>query len=194
MFYEKQNEEGILPQIDIHFNFSLFLFLVILPSAVFAVLSVIFALMKLKRPVMKLLKEVPDIKTKKFSEKDNKSQKELPFLTELKKATLKSKKTLVFLITFAAFCFSSMMQMSFSMKDLSSEMMGAMIFLIGVVLSFTTLFLGISSAGTGKMPGYEFDVKAFIICLIAFALLFEIMMSYCGGRIRKASVKSVMEE
>lgn len=256
MFYEKQNEEGILPQIDIHYNFSLFLFLVILPSAVFAVLSVIFALMKLKRPVMKLLKEVPDIKTKKFSEKDNKSQKELPFLTELKKATLKSKKTLVFLIAFAAFCFSSMMQMSFSMKDLSSEMMGAMIFLIGVVLSFTTLFLGISSAinangktiamlkvegystkqcggaifggyrpvayigfalgtiyqyallkimveivfidfaeaGTGKALEYEFDVVAFIICLIVFAALFEIMMNYCGYKIRKTSVKSIMIE
>lgn len=255
MFYEKQNEEGILPTIDIHVNFPLLLLLVILPSLVFAALSVIFALIKLKRPVMKLLKEVPDIKIKKFTEKDNKSQKEIPFLSELKKATLKSKKTLVFLIAFAAFCFSSMMQMSFSMDELASEMFGIMIFLIGIVLSFTTLFLGISTvisangktiamlkvegystkqcsgaifggyrpvaymgfalgtvyqyallkimvevvfadfaeSGMGTVLEFEFDFKAFVICLIAFALLFELLMSYCGGRIRKMPLKSVME-
>ncbi len=33
---------------------------------------------------------------------------------------------MVFFIVFASFCFSSMLQMSASMKDLSSEMMGAM--------------------------------------------------------------------
>lgn len=254
MFYERQNEKDILPQIDIHFNFLLLLLLVILPSLVFAALSVIFALMKLKRPVMKLLKEVPDIKIKKFTEKDNKSQKEFPFLTELKKATLKSKKTLVFLIAFSSFCFSSMMQMSFSMDDLASEMFAIMIFMIGMVLSFTTLFLGISTVinANGKtiamlkvegynakqcggaifggyrpvayigfalgtvyqyvllkiavevvfadfaeagadVPEFNFDFKAFVICLVVFILLFEIMMRYCGGRIRKMPLKSVME-
>ena len=33
-----------------------------------------------------------------------------------------------------------MTQMSFSMKDLSSEMMGVMMLVIGLVLAFTTLF------------------------------------------------------
>lgn len=254
MFYERQNEKDILPEIDIHFNFLLLFLLVILPSLAFAVLSVIFALIKLKRPVMKLLKEVPDIKIKEFTEKDSKSRKELPFLTELRKATLKSKKTLVFLIAFASFCFSAMMQMSFSMDELASEMFAVMIFLIGMILSFTTLFLGISTvisangktiamlkvegynskqcsgaifggyrpvayigfavgtiyqyvllkiavevvfadfAETGaEMPEFNFDFKAFVICLIAFILLFELMMSYCGGRIRKMPLKSVME-
>lgn len=255
MFYEKQNEENILPRIDIHFNLSLFLLLVILPSVVFAALSVIFALMKLKRPVMNLLKEVPDIKIKKFTEKHNKSDKELPFLTELKKATLKSKKTLVFLIAFSAFCFSAMMQMSFSMDELASELFAVMVFTIGIVLSFTTLFLGVAAvinangkaiamlkvegyntkqcggaifggyrpiayigfavgtvyqyvllkvmvefvfadfaeSGAGNVPEFEFDFKAFFICLAAFVILFEIIMNYCGVRIRKMPLKSVME-
>ena len=40
--------------------------------------------------------------------------------------------------------------MSASMKDLSSFMMGAMIMLIGLVLSFTTLFLAITTVINGN--------------------------------------------
>lgn len=252
-FYEKQNEDSILPEINVHINLILFLLLVVVPSVMFGFLSVILTVAKLKRPVIKLLKEIPDIKIKKFTHKNTKSGKELSFLSELRKATLKSKKTLVFLIAFASFCFSAMMQMSFSMDDLASELFAIMIFMIGIVLSFTTLFLGISTVisangktiamlkvegysvkqcesaifsgyrpiayigfaiGTvyqyillkvmvevvfrefsevGNMPEYGFDVKAFVICLISFAFLYEIMMRYCGGKIRKCPIKQVME-
>lgn len=63
---------------------------------------------------------------------------------------MKSKKALVFFIIFASFCFSAMTQMSFSMKDLSSEMMGAMMLVIGLVLAFTTLFLAITTVINGN--------------------------------------------
>jgi len=63
---------------------------------------------------------------------------------------LKSKKALVFFIIFASFCFSAMTQMSFSMKDLSSEMMGVMMLVIGLVLAFTTLFLAITTVINGN--------------------------------------------
>lgn len=72
------------------------------------------------------------------------------FVDDLKRNTLKSKKVLVFFITFASFCFSAMTQMSFSMKDLSSEMMGAMMLIIGLVLAFTTLFLAITTVINGN--------------------------------------------
>lgn len=249
-FYAKQNEEGILPDYSINFHFSLFVFLVILPAVAFSLLAVFMAYIKLKKPVMSLLKEMPDIKIKKFDSSKGKNKKDLPFLTELKRATLKSKKTLIFYIAFAAFCFSSMVQMSFSMDELASEMFGIMIILIGLVLAFTTLFIGVSTVmaanrktvsmlrvegynikqcqssifggyrpiayigfalGTvyqyallkimveivfkdmENVPEYSFDFQAFIICLIAFALLYELMMRYCGNKIRKCSVKEVME-
>lgn len=249
-FYLKQNEEGILPEYGVNFHFSLFLFLVVLPSAAFSMLAVILAYIKLKRPVMSLLKEIPDIKIKQFDSSKNKNKKELPFLVELKKATLKSKKTLIFYIAFAAFCFSAMFQMSFSMDELASEMFGIMIMLIGIVLACTTLFLGISTlTATNKkpvsmlrvegynikqcqsaifggyrpiayigfaigtvyqftllkimvevvfkdvenVPEYNFDFEAFIICLILFILLYELMMWHCSNKIRKSSVKEVME-
>ena len=43
-----------------------------------------------------------------------------------------------------------MTQMSFSMKDLSSEMMGAMVLIIGLTLAFTTLFLAIVTVIKGN--------------------------------------------
>ena len=72
------------------------------------------------------------------------------FLQDLKRNTLRSRKTLVFFILFASFCFSAMTQMSFSMKDLASEMMGVMMMVIGLVLAFTTLFLAITTVINGN--------------------------------------------
>ena len=43
-----------------------------------------------------------------------------------------------------------MTQMSFSMKDFSSEMMGVMMLVIGLVLAFTTLFLAITTVINGN--------------------------------------------
>ena len=62
----------------------------------------------------------------------------------------KSGETLVFFIIFFSFCFSAMIQMSASMKDLASEMMGFMIFVIGVVLAFTTLYIAVSTVIRSK--------------------------------------------
>lgn len=246
-FYEVQNE--FLPQFDPGFHPILLVYLVILPSVLFAALSVAFAFIKLKKPVMQLLKGAPDEKRRKV--KFSKNNKELPFLKELKKATLKSRKSLVFFIAFAAFCYSAMVQMSASMNELSSVMMGLIILLIGVVLACTSLFMAVSTVissnkkaiamlrvegysvrecqssvlgcyrpiayigfviGTGyqygllkvmvevvfkdieNVPEYDFDFTAFIFCLISFAVLYEIMMKHCSNKIRKCSLKVVMEE
>ena len=44
-----------------------------------------------------------------------------------------------------------MTQMSFSMKDLASEMMGAMVLMIGIVLASTTLFIAITTVIKGNI-------------------------------------------
>lgn len=248
-FYEVQNDKDILPQFDVAFHPSLFVYAVILPSAVFAALSVAFAYIKLKKPVLQLLKGTPD--EKRHRARHAKSKKELPFLKELKKATLKSRKTLVFFIAFSAFCYSAMVQMSFSMNKLSSVMMGLMMIIIGIVLACTSLFMAVSTVissnkktiamlrvegysvkecqgsvlgcyrptayigfavGTAyqysllkimveivfkdieNVPEYNFDLTVFMFCLVSFAVLYEIMMRYCGNKIRKSSLKAVMEE
>lgn len=148
-FYELQNEDKILPEIAIHFYPSILIYFVIFPTLAFAALAIIYACIKLKRPTLTLLKDnvqsSPKIRKQKY-----KKEKERSFIGDLKKNTLTAKKTLVFFIVFASFCFSAMTQMSFRMKDLSSLMMGAMILLIGVVLACTTLFLGVTTVINGN--------------------------------------------
>ena len=148
-FYALQNEDRMLPEIVIHFHPSILLYFVVLPTVLFAVLSVGYAWFKLCKPVVLLLKENLQTYSKTPKHRKEKSS-DISFLDDLKKNTLKSKKTLVFFIIFASFCFSAMTQMSFSMKDLSSEMMGVMMLIIGLTLAFTTLFLAITTVIKGN--------------------------------------------
>ncbi len=147
-FYTLQNEDKILPEIAINFHPTVLLYFVILPTIGFSLLAIGYAWLKLKRPVMSLLKN--EFKSSAKVKKHKEGNGERSFLADLKRNTLRSRKVLVFFIVFASFCFSAMTQMSFSMKDLSSEMMGAMILIIGLVLAFTTLFLAVTTVVKGN--------------------------------------------
>ena len=249
-FYELQNEDKMLPEISVRFHPSVLVYFVILPTVFFALLAIGYAWYKQRTPVLTLLKDSlrTSGKTKKHREDKN---IERPFIDGLKRNTVKSKKTLVFFIIFASFCFSAMTQMSFSMKDLSSEMMGAMMLLIGVVLAFTTLFLAVTTViknntktiammrvfgysqkdcckailgvyrplsyigfavGTvyqyvllrvmvdivfkdiEEIPVYKFDFPMMLISLVLFVAVYEIVMYYYSGKIKKISVKEIMLE
>lgn len=148
-FYRLQNEDKILPEFTIGFHPSIFIYFVVIPTALFALLSVVYAYIKLKMPVISLLKD--NVYTQ-SNPKKTKTEKntDRPFIDDLKRNTLKTKKTLVFFSIFSAFCFSAMMQMSYSMIDLSSEMMAAMIMIIGIILSCVTLFLAITTVINGN--------------------------------------------
>ena len=148
-FYALQNEDKMLPEITINFHPITLFYFVILPTMCFSALSVYYAWYKLKKPVLLLLKDNLQTASKTPNHKIEKNR-ELPFVEDLKRNTLKSKKSLVFFIIFASFCFSSMTQMSFNMKDLSSEMMAVMMLVIGLILAFTTLFLAITTVINGN--------------------------------------------
>lgn len=139
-FYNTMNKLELLPDAPLHFNAILALYFIVLPTFVFSLLSTVYAWIKLGYPALKLMKG----KNEKGHHKKRhtgKKQEEQPFMKELRRSTVRSRFSLVFFIAFAAFCFSAMTQMSFSMKELSSEMMGIMMIGIGFVLAFTTLFL-----------------------------------------------------
>ena len=148
-FYALQNADKMLPEITVHFHPTIFLYFVVLPTIFFSVLAIGYAWYKLHTPVLLLLKDNLQVTAKLTKHRAEKSR-DLSFIEDLKKNTLKSKKVLVFFIIFASFCYSAMTQMSFSMKDLSSEMMGAMMLMIGLVLAFTTLFLAITTVIRGN--------------------------------------------
>lgn len=140
-FYDAQNDLELFPQMQPEFHFSLAFCLIALPTVFFMFLAVLYAFFKIKSPVIGLLKETQEINFK----VSKAGTKEFPFLTHLRKNTLKSKKILVFFVGFSAFCFSAMTQMSMSMNDLSSETFSWMILSIGLILAFMTLLMSLTS-------------------------------------------------
>lgn len=145
-FYEKMNADKLLPDMTAEFHPILPVFLIILPSAIFAILSVSYAFIKLKSPPIALLKGLKRTKTMAIKGSKDKSD----FLLEIKRITIKSRKSLAFFVAFSAFCFSAMVQMSLSMNELSSETFSYMIFTIGIILAFTTLFMSLSNVVKGN--------------------------------------------
>ncbi|MBD5511257.1 MAG: FtsX-like permease family protein [Lachnospiraceae bacterium] len=148
-FYRVQNKEKILPEFSMHFHLLPAMCLTVLPAALFALLSVLYSYRKLGTPVLELLREKTAVKVRKKKE-GKRAPKELPFLRELQRSTLGASPALVFFIGFAAFCYSSMMQMSSSMDELASVFMAAMMIIIGIVLACTSLFLAITSVVNGN--------------------------------------------
>lgn len=144
-FYELQ-DKGIYYSVERHSHFILWALLIILPTALFAVISVYFAYRRLKKPVMGLLRESADTKLRKAKE----SKTSLPFLKELRRDTVRSKRSLIFFIWFSAFCFGSNVQMSFSMTDLANETMGVIILVIGLILAYMMLILALSAVVKGS--------------------------------------------
>lgn len=139
-FYDKQNESGLLPDFSLNVHWILFILLTVLPSLIFALIAVGYSLIKLNQTCVNLLKGIVKSKGKNRDVKDKKN-----FVAEMKSSVLKSRKTLVFFIIFSSFCFSAMLQMSASMDELASEMMGLMILIIGIVLAFTTLYIAVTT-------------------------------------------------
>ena len=251
-FYEVQNKEKILPEMTPHLHLMLFGFLVVVPTAVFAIISIFYAYLKLNKSALALIKESWQVSGRKKRHREKQCQdREKTFLEEMRRETLREKKTLVFFILFASFCFSSMTQMSFSMDELASEMMGMMIMAIGIILACTTLFLTITTVINGNrktiammrvlgytqkqcsgallggyrpvgyagfaigtiyqyvllkiavsvffkdiagVPVYQFDFPGMMVSLVAFIVIYELIMYCYSERIKKISVKEIMLE
>ena len=138
--YEIQNKDGYLPDVPISFHPGLCISLIFVPTAFFSLLAIVYSFFKLKTPALWLIREQSTRKVV-TAKKDT----DMSFLRELEKSNVRQKKSLVFFITFAVFCFAAMTQMSCSMDELASRMMGIMIMTIGIVLAIVTLFIATTS-------------------------------------------------
>ncbi len=171
MFYREQRNDGILPEIAVHFNPILIVYLIVLPALLFSVLAVLYAYRKLKRPALELITGKSKVKMRK-AKPTEKKKKDIPFLKELKQSTLKSRFSLVFFIWFASFCYAATVVMSFSISDVGgSDMMAVMMAGIGVVLAVTTLFLAVTTVIGGNAK------------TIAMLRVFGYSERECGGAI-----------
>jgi len=150
MFYREQRNDGTLPDVPIHFNPVLLVYLIILPALVFSLLAVLYSYRKLKRPALELIRGNNNTKIRK-SKVTGKDKTDVPFLQELKQSTLRSRFSLVFFIWFASFCYAATVVMSFSISEIGgSDMMAVMMAGIGVVLAVTTLFLAVTTVIKGN--------------------------------------------
>ena len=120
-FYETQMGEGYFPAVEITFHPQLMITMVVLPTFLFGVLSVVYAYLKLKTPTVDLLKE------------------------RLSSGRKPREKALIFFAVFGAFCFSAMVQMSSRMNEFSKGLMVVMIFIIGITLAGVTLLMALTT-------------------------------------------------
>ncbi|MDE6413690.1 MAG: ABC transporter permease, partial [Eubacterium sp.] len=139
-FYEVQNAEQLFPDMDVCFYPSIPIYLVLVPTIFFSIAAVLYSFIRLKTPVIHLLKGKQG-KVKHYKgKKDN-----LPFMDEMKRGVIRQRISLVIFVFLSAFSYSSTMQMSFSMKEYADIMMSVLMVAIGVLFSCVTLFLAVSS-------------------------------------------------
>lgn len=146
-FYAKQNQNDAgLPAVVLRFHPELLL-LIIIPTLVFSAVSVGIALLKLRTPVLSLIRGDVRKEGRKKIKRGSGSKKsaDRPFLRELALNVLNEKKSLAFFVAFGCFCFSAMTLMGLSMRDYASDMMGIMILVIGLVLACVSLWLALST-------------------------------------------------
>lgn len=139
-YYQVQLGGNILPLFKPTYNIELFIYLIILPTILFGVLSILYANNKLKKPALDLIKGNEKIKIKTVKD-DNKKT----FLEQLKTSTFKQKKSLIFFVGFSAFCFADLIQMGFSIDEFASPLMKWMMYIIGIILSSVTILLAMNT-------------------------------------------------
>ena len=156
-FYDLRNQKGLLSNIEIHFHWQLFLAMVILPTLLFALLGIGYALIKMKQPSLYLLKrlELAQVKQKHHKTKANRH-----FLQELGTVHFYKSKLLIFFVVFAAFSFAAMMQLSLGMKDFIDGTIQVMMMGIGFLLSLSILLLCLGTVVQENKASLAF-MKAF---------------------------------
>lgn len=178
-----------MPQIPIRFHSSLLIALVVAPSVALTALAYVYGLIVLRRLALEIMRGAP---AKIKSVKHRTGAKDRPFMKELCLSALKSKKSLVFWITFSCFCFSAMVQMGLSMENLVSGTMAILILIIGLVLAFISMFMAMTSlvkenaknVAVMKAMGYSVKERftAVFVGYIPFAVLgFAIGTAYQYG-------------
>lgn len=138
LVYSQMGGKG-LPEVPLRFHAELLFFLVVLPFLCFSALAIGYAFLKLRLPVSALLRGKETKMRKIRPQKRARS-----FKAELFFGSLRSRPALAFFAAFACFCFSAMLQMGFSMHELASDAMGAMVAVIGVVLAACSLLLAMT--------------------------------------------------
>ncbi len=178
--YKGLTIEGM--DIPITFHPELMLFFVVLPTLFYSVLACGCAYFALKISPLELLRGKSRAEKKGREDKEN----DRPFLWDMCCKVLKSKKSLMFFVAFAAFCFGAMVQMGLSMEDLVSGTMGLMILCIGLVLAVVILFMAVTALirANGKniavMKAFGYPLWQCALCILGGYVPFAFLGFFVG--------------
>lgn len=147
VMYDALDSASELPNVIISFHTSLLFALVIIPSIFVAIISIIYAFIKLNHSPLQLINGIENIKVNKRIAKIQQGKtRDISFLRELKTTTLFKNLVLLFFVGFAGFGFSAQIQMSFSMEKLNAGVLFTVILvIIGIILGLVTLLIALSS-------------------------------------------------
>lgn len=136
---------GQLPEVKLSFHFPTLLYLVVFPTIFFSLSASLYALIKLKKPPLEMIRETRRSKINKITLRIQSKESNLSFLQNLKRTMLLNNLTLVFFIGVAGFSFASQIQLAFLMRDLNMDIIFLLINLaVGIVLSLVTLLIVLS--------------------------------------------------
>ncbi len=187
----------VLPEVAINFHPILLIFLVFVPTVLFSLLSFLFGIFALKKTPLSLINNSSE-SVKVYKIKTNKIEKpEQSFLIDMSKSSIRSKKLLVFFVTFASFCFASMVQMGLSMEDLVSGTMGYMILAIGLVLAITASIMSLTSLirsnekNISIMKAFGYGIKDCFLAVFSLYIPF-LVLGFMLGTIYQYGLLLVM--
>lgn len=140
VFSETMNSDGLLPDLALQVHAELLVPVAVLPALLMAAVAVLAARRELRRPALSLLRGADPASVRQLDARD------ISFLAALRKSIRSTRKAILFFIFIGGFCYGTMMQMAPSMRELSSDAMGLMMFVIGLVLAVTATTLAASSA------------------------------------------------
>mgnify|MGYP001037749617 FL=1 len=131
-----------MPNVTVRFHAELFFALAVAPPILLGAAACAFAAIALRKSPNVLLRGNAE-----SSKKSGGGVKvcDKSFLSEMRIATLRGKKSAVVFVAFACFCFSAMVQMGASMFDFGGAVMSLMILAIGVILSVTALIMAVTT-------------------------------------------------
>ena len=136
---------GELPDVTLRFHFDVIVYLVILPSVIFTLLAFLYAVLKLKKPPLDMIRETNKGKANKLSAKLQSKNNNKPFLRNLKTTMLFNNLTLIIFVLIAGFGFAAQIQIALLMQDVNMDFtFSAINLVIGCILGLVTLILALN--------------------------------------------------
>lgn len=146
LFYNAFDSEGVLPKvIKFGFHIQVPFIMIVVPTILFSLIAVLYAMLKLKKPSLDLINGTSKIKINKLTEYLQNKGGERTFIKELKRNMLFSNYMLIFFMGFAVFGFATEIQMAFMMSEVTEGwLMPAVFIAFGIIMGLVTLLLALT--------------------------------------------------